>query len=323
MLETLYISIKNELVAVEEVLKTHLRSELPIITDVSQYVIQNGGKRLRPALFLLCSRLVGFNDEARPRLAASFEILHTASLLHDDVVDDALLRRGKPSTKAKWGNQVSVLVGDILWTKATSLLVFYGHQKLLELVVRSISALTEGELLEIGRHHDLTMSHEEYLKIVRHKTAALFASCSEGAAIAADVSEQFSSALRGYGVDLGIAFQLADDALDYDSDEGTFGKKAGGDLREGKLTYPLIVALTQTDATESNIIREALISDHLSDTQFALVLSILKKYNALEATFDLARQYSEKAKSHLALFKPSIEREALVAVADYAVNRSD
>ncbi|MBI4212602.1 MAG: polyprenyl synthetase family protein [Deltaproteobacteria bacterium] len=323
MLDKLYITIKSELRQVEDVLATHLHSDLPVVNDVAQYVIKNGGKRIRPALFLLCTRMLGEQSEARPRLAASFEILHTASLLHDDVVDDAHLRRGKPSAKAKWGNQVSVLVGDVLWCKATALLVEYGNQKLLDLVVRAISQLSEGELLEISRQNDITMDQEGYLKIVRNKTAALFSAATEGAGIMANVSEQFLTALKRYGMDLGVAFQLADDAMDYVSDEALFGKKAGGDLREGKLTYPLIMALGKTTPVETTIIREALIADHLTDDQFQSVLGILKKHRTLDATLDLARDFADKAKSHLTIFKPSIEREALAAVADYAVDRRD
>lgn len=323
MLDRICISIQADLQRVEDVLASHLQSDLSILNTITHYVTKNGGKRIRPAIFLLSAKLAGATDPDLAKVGAAYELIHTASLLHDDVVDDALLRRGKPSTKVKWGNQVSVLVGDYFWAKGCALFVAHRNHHLLDAVVRAISGLTEGVLLEISRQNDASMGEEDYLRIIRGKTAALFGACGEGAGFVAGVSESFVEALKRYGIDVGIAFQLADDALDYVSDESRFGKHAGVDLKEGKLTYPLIAALQKATPEESRIIREALIADHLNDTQFQTVLKTIQKYNALHETMLLARRFVEKAKSHLAVFKPSIEREALAALADYAVDRSD
>ena len=321
-LSDMFLTIQEDLKHVEVVLDHSLHSKLPLVPEVSRYVINNGGKRLRPALFLLCARVAGVaSHRDLAKIGASLEMIHTASLLHDDVVDDALLRRGKPSTKAKWGNQVSVLVGDFLWCRGCGILVECDDIKLLDVVTKAIVAVTEGVLLELSRQNDMNIDQEAYFEMIRGKTAALFGACGECAGIVAGLSEQYVTALKRYCFDLGMAFQLADDALDYISQDKGFGKKVGGDLREGRLTYPLILALKQADESELQTIREALISDHLGDAQFQNVLSIIQRYDGVEETFKLARDFAEKAKAHLKLFKPSIEREALIKATDYAVER--
>ncbi|PIR26086.1 MAG: hypothetical protein COX62_02810 [Deltaproteobacteria bacterium CG_4_10_14_0_2_um_filter_43_8] len=322
MLQQLFLSIHADLEACERALTTHLEStSQPLIRQVSGYVVANGGKRLRPALFLLCARMAGASDANLPHIAAAFEMIHTASLLHDDVVDNALLRRGRPSTKAKWGNQISVLVGDFLWTKGCGLLVQYGSLRLLDIVTRSIIWLTEGAVAEISKQNDIHIGTEGYFEIIRGKTSSLFGACCEGAGEVADISEPFIEALKRYGIDLGVAFQLADDALDYVSDEKVFGKTAGGDLREGKMTYPLIVALEKANEEEQKLLHNTLIADHVTDAHFQRVLDVIKKYDGIEETLKLSREYAEKAKAQLQLFKPSIERDALLAATDYAVDR--
>ena len=322
MLKQLYISVQADLQKVEDAIKSQLHSSQPVINEIANYVIDNGGKRIRPALFLLSAKMAGASGDHLPKVAASFEMIHTASLLHDDVVDDANLRRGRPSSKAKWGNQISVLVGDFLWCKGCGLLVDHGSIKLLDVVTKSIVSVTEGVLLEISRQNDVEMDEQGYFDIIRGKTAALFAACCESAGHAAEVSEQFVIALKRYGMDLGMAFQLSDDALDYVSDEKRFGKKAGGDLREGRLTYPLIIALKQANEDEKRAIRDALIADHLSDEQFQAVLAIIQKYKGVDATIQLAHEYADKAIESLSIFKPSMERDALTAAVNYTVERT-
>ena len=321
-LETYAIPVAKELEQVEEFLAFSLTSEVPLIGDVVQYIIQNGGKRFRPLLLLLSAKLAGYQGDAAPKLAAAIEMLHTASLLHDDVVDDAPLRRGLPSTKAKWGNSISILVGDFFWCKMSQIIVDHGCLKTLKVVTDTITETTEAQVLEITKHSDSAMNEETYLKIIRGKTALLLAASCRIGAILGNVSEKYEEALRRFGYDIGQAFQLADDILDYESEETLFGKSKGGDLREGKLTYPLIAALRHADTQETRIIKEALLSGKMESQEFKNVVAIIQRYQGFEKTKELAGSFVKKARGHLDFFKPSLEKEALLGLADYVVHRS-
>ncbi len=317
------IPVAQELKAVEERLATQLNSEVFLINEVVQYIIQNGGKRLRPLLTLLSAKLAGYQGEAAIKLAAAMELIHTASLLHDDVVDDAGLRRGKPSTKSKWGNSISVLVGDFFWCKMSQIIVEHGCLKTLKVVTDTITRTTEAEILEITKHSDFSVDEEIYLKVIGGKTAILLSACCRIGAILGGVSEVFEEALKRYGYDLGIAFQLSDDVLDYESEEEKFGKHRGSDLREGKLTLPLIVALRSADTKESHIIKNSLLTGRIESSDLKMVLEIIHKYDGIKETRRLAKHYVERAKTHLDIFKPSLEKESLIALADYVIERDE
>ncbi len=308
---------------VENIFAAHLKSDVSLVTQAARYVTQNGGKRIRPAIFLLSAALAGRNDNRLPYLAAAIELIHTASLLHDDVVDNASLRRGKPSAKVKWGNHVSVLVGDFLWCKASEFFLNHGSDRLSKVVTKAITAITEGEILEITRLNDITVDEATYRKIIEGKTAALFGICGQGAAIMQNLSEKFEAALEEFGFNLGIAFQLKDDVLDYISDDDRLGKESGADLREGKLTLPVILSLKQATPEEASLIREAMMTGQISKDQFKIIVDIVTRYGGIEETSSLARRYIDKAKASLSVFKPSIERDALMALADYTVERSE
>lgn len=323
MLDELLIPIQKQMCAVETVLSEHLRSDIPLVTQAAGYVVQNGGKRIRPAIFLLSAALAGQHDERHAYLAAAIELIHTASLLHDDVVDNASVRRGKPSAKMKWGNQVSILVGDFLWCKASEFFLNHGSDRLSKIVTRAITAITEGEILEITRLNDLTTDERTYQRIIEGKTAALFGMCGQGAAIVQNLSDRFESALQRFAFDLGVAFQLKDDVLDYVSDVKRLGKESGSDLREGKLTLPLILSLKRCGEAETKIIREAVITGQISDEQFMNIVETVGRYNGIKETEAMARKYADSAKAHLDVFKPSIERDALLGLADYAVWRKE
>lgn len=323
VLDQLLIPIQQQMAEVELILCNHLISHVPMITEASRYVTQSGGKRIRPAIFLLAAKLAGQIDLRLPHLGAAIELVHTASLLHDDVVDNAPLRRGKPSAKTKWGNQVSVLVGDFLWCKASEFLINYGTDRLWKAVTKAITAITEGEILEITKLNDIKLDEEGYHKIIEGKTAALFGICGQGAAIIQNLSEQFETALEQFGLHLGVAFQLTDDVLDYISNNEKLGKESGADLREGKLTLPVIISLMRCQPDETRLIHDALITGHITPGQFEKIVDIVKRYNGISDTAALARQYSEKAKGFLSVFKPSIEREALLGIADYVVERRE
>ncbi|MBI2345521.1 MAG: polyprenyl synthetase family protein [Deltaproteobacteria bacterium] len=272
---------------------------------------------------MLSARICGYTGEAAPRIGAAMEMIHTASLMHDDVVDNAPTRRGKPSANAKWGNALSVLVGDYFWCKACEIIVQHGDFRLLKVVTDTITGTTEGEVLELTQSNDVGINEEEYLKIVRHKTAVLLSACCHAGAVLGKVSEMLETALRRFGLDLGIAFQLSDDVLDYVSEEERFGKTRGSDLREGKLTLPLIVALKRCTDPERAIIKDALLSTELSEVQLGKIIELLDKYEGIDYTRKLARDYAERAKSHLKPFKPSIEKDALLALADYVTSREE
>ncbi len=320
-LETYALPVTRELADVERVLHETLTSEVGLVTQAVHYIIQNGGKRIRPLLTLLSSKIAGYQGDAAIRMAAAMEMIHTASLLHDDVVDDAALRRGKASAKAKWGNSVSVLVGDFFWCKMSQIIVDHGSLKILKVVTDTITKTTEAEILEITRHSDLNVDEETYLKIIQGKTAVLIGACCQIGAVLGEVSESYEEALKQYGVNIGVAFQLADDALDYESDEDKFGKSKGGDLREGKLTFPILVALRHCNETEAKIVKDALMAGRIDPEKFKSVLDIIHRYDGINATHKMAKKFAQQAKDNLNCFKPSLEREALIGLADYVVMR--
>lgn len=323
MLERVCIPIQEGLAEVEKALLAELVSRIDIINSVTRYVIGNGGKRIRPAVFLLAARVAGASGVHLPKLAAAIEMLHTASLLHDDVVDDAAIRRGMPSARAKWGNQVSVLVGDFLLSSASRILVESGNTRLLGAAAAAIGATTEGELLEIAHQNDVGTDAATYRQIIQGKTAALFGLAAKAPAIDVGLAPQYEDALEAFGFELGQAFQLTDDALDYVADEEKFGKAAGTDLREGKLTYPLIVALSVCTPAERSTVRNALVAGRASCEHFRDVSDIIERYGGIGETRRLARELSVQAKERLVVFKPSIEREALMMLAEYAVDRKE
>jgi octaprenyl-diphosphate synthase len=321
-LEEICLPIKQDLLEVEQVIQRHLASSVSFITDIAEYVIRNGGKRLRPILCLFSSRLAGATGPKVTDCASAMEFFHTATLMHDDVIDNAQLRRGKASANARWGNHVSVLVGDFFYCQASRLLVGTGNLKVIHLITQAMLATTEGEILEISKSNDLSTSEEDYLKIVTSKTAVLMASSCRIGGLLGNISEEYTAALGDYGKNLGIAFQLADDVLDYISEEPKFGKVRGTDLREGKLTLPLIAALRHCGNEERRLIKDALIAENLEEPRFREIVSIINKYGGIETTLKLARRYADKAKESLSLFKPSMEKEALFLLASYVIERN-
>jgi octaprenyl-diphosphate synthase len=319
-LEEICLPIKKDLAEVEAVIQRHTASTVAYVTSIAEYVIKNGGKRLRPMLCLFSSRLAGATGTKVIDSAAAMEFFHTATLMHDDVIDNAKLRRGRPSANNKWGNQVAVLVGDFFYCQASSLLVGTGNLRIIHLVTKAMLATTEGEILEIAKSNDLGTSEEDYLKIVTDKTAVLMATACAIGGILGNVSEEYVTALGEYGRSLGVAFQLADDVLDYVSDDD-FGKTQGTDLREGKLTLPLITALRHCSNDERRLIKDVLIAENLDDARLRDVIGIINRYGGIENTLNFARSYVQKAKDALHLFKPSMEKEALLALASYVIDR--
>lgn len=321
-LEHICLHIRDDLAKVEDVIQDQIRSDVPFVTHVAEYIVNNAGKRLRPILCLLSAKLAGYTGDKAINSAVALEFMHTASLLHDDVVDNATIRRGKTSANAKWGNAVSVLVGDFFYCRVCEIFVAQQDLRLLKLITHTMLRTTEGEVLEISRNNDVSTTEEEYLQVLHKKTADLLATSCEIGGVLANVSEEFCLALKDYGRHLGTAFQLADDILDYTADLDQFGKAAGTDLREGKMTLPLIVALKKAGPEEARIIKDALIANDLEEWRLKEVISIINKYEGIAYTMNLARNYVNQAKQALNIFKPSIEKEALLALADYVVERN-
>lgn len=313
--------IGEDLEKVDQEFRKNLMSSVPIISAIGEHLLFSGGKRFRPVLLLLSAKLCGYRGEQHVSLASLIEFIHTATLLHDDVVDRAELRRGSLSANSIWGNEACVLVGDFLFTKCFSLMVDNGNWKILRTISRATTLMAEGELDELIKTNDLSLSEESYLGIIARKTGALISAAAQIGAILGNVSEEKEEALAQFGMDVGIAFQLIDDTLDYTSKEEEFGKKIGIDLQDGKITLPLIFALSRCSGDEKDFIRKTVESEPISKEDFFQVVEIIESYQGLCYTLEKAKGYIERGKRHLHLFPSSKEKEALYALADYVLER--
>jgi octaprenyl-diphosphate synthase len=318
--------VEVDLDACNRTIVARMDSPVALIPQLAAHIVAAGGKRLRPLLTLAAARLCGYPDAAggtrHIELAACVEFIHTATLLHDDVVDESLLRRGLASANAVFGNQASVLVGDFLFARAFQLMVEDGSLRVLEILSRAAATIAEGEVLQLITQNDLTTSEESYLQVIEGKTAALFAAaCQVGAVIAGRPAVE-EDALAAYGMKLGIAFQLVDDALDYSADQATLGKTVGDDFREGKITLPVIVAYQAGEASERSFWQRTLESLEQTDADLNQALGLMASRGAIAATLDRAWRFAHEAKAALAIFPDNPLRRALLDVADYTVQRA-
>ncbi|WP_221249126.1 polyprenyl synthetase family protein [Desulfuromonas versatilis] len=313
--------LQDDLAKVETQFKKDLDSEVVLIRKVGEYVLASGGKRVRPMLLLLCARLSGYRGDYHIGLASVVEFIHTATLLHDDVVDNAVLRRGNASANSVWGNEASVLVGDYLFAKSFSIMVGGGSLAVLKALSEATTMMAEGEVLQLISTCDLDMDEERYMTVVRTKTAVLMAAACQCGGILGEVSGAQQQNLREFGMDLGIAFQFMDDALDYVADQSEFGKAKGHDLEEGKMTLPLIHALRQCTMTEREAVAEIVELEELTDEALATVISLIERYDGIEYTRRRALELVERAKGHLSGFPDGAEKRALFEIADYVVSR--
>jgi octaprenyl-diphosphate synthase len=320
--EDFWAFISEDLKRVELEAKENLKSPVWLVTKIGEHILLGGGKRIRPALLILSSKLCGYEGEAHIPLAVAIEFIHTATLLHDDVVDNAELRRGVPAAHLLWGNAASVLVGDFLLSRAFSLMVRFGNKRVLEVMAKATTDLAEGETFEIMKTGDVSFSEEENMFLITKKTASLIAASTRIGAILAEAPLWEEEALYNYGLNLGIAFQLVDDCLDYVGKEEVLGKKVGSDLREGKLTLPLIFALRQSSEEERRTIEEVLGGKREEEGLIEVIIGIVNKYGGIEYTRQLAQKYVNQAKQSLFCFPSSPEREALFKLADYVLERN-
>jgi octaprenyl-diphosphate synthase len=307
---------------VNAVILDRMQSDVPLIPELAGHLIAGGGKRMRPMLTLACAQLLDYPGRRHCKLAASVEFIHTATLLHDDVVDGSGMRRGKKTANLIWGNSASVLVGDFLFSRAFELMVEDGSLKVLKILSRASAVIAEGEVNQLSAQRRVETSEDQYLAIIGAKTAELFAAASKIAAVVAESDEATEAALDAYGRNLGIAFQLVDDAIDYVSDAATMGKGVGDDFRDGKVTLPVILAYARGDADEREFWRQAMIGHKVSDDDLAHATRLLAKHDAIADTLARARHYGQRAVDALGGFRPSQARAALTEAVAFAVARA-
>lgn len=313
--------IADDLDRVEEAIARHLESDVSFISEVGHYVLSSGGKRIRPVLLMLCARLGTYVNERVYDLCAVIEFIHTATLLHDDVIDNADLRRGNPTVNFRWGNEISILIGDYLYARAMELSLQDKDHLVMETVSRVTKEMAKGQILETLKERDLSITEAEYNRIIALKTAALFeGSCAIGA-LAASLTPPERAMVSAYGYHLGLAFQMADDTLDFVAPEATLGKPVNNDLKEGKVTLPVILAVSQATAAEVASIHAYLQNPDATDADFQDIIDILNKYGTLQSTMAKAQAQVELAKAQLADFSTSTALETLQSLADYVTTR--
>jgi len=313
---------RPDMAGVDALIRDRMQSSVSVIPALAEHLIGGSAKRLRPLLTIAAARVAGARDDVCLKLAAAVEFIHTATLLHDDVVDSSELRRGKVAAHLIWGAPASVLVGDFLFARSFELMVEAGSMTALEILARASRVISEGEVLQLTRAHDLNLPQETYLEIIRAKTAELFAAAAEAGAVSAGAGPEQRRALRRYGQDLGLAFQLVDDALDYSGTSDSLGKNPGDDFREGKATLPLLIAIARTGPAEKPFWDRTVGRREQSDEDFVRAQGLIRETGAETATLDLAASYAAEAKASLAEFSGSNGwRPALEDLADFAVAR--
>lgn len=305
--------------ATDRLIREALHSDVALISQVGEYIINGGGKRLRPLLVLLAARACGVSDNRHIQLAAIIEFIHTATLLHDDVVDASDMRRGRETANAIWGNEASVLVGDFLYSRAFQMMVTLDDMRVMRILADATNLIAEGEVMQLLNCHDPDTTEARYLQVIRRKTATLFQAGARLAAVIAGRPETQAAALAAYGLHLGCAFQLIDDTLDYSASSAEMGKNAGDDLAEGKPTLPLIHALRHATPVERKLIRSAFESGERE--RMSSILPILQRTGALEYTLACAQQERERAVATLGLLPESEYKAALRELADFSVER--
>jgi octaprenyl-diphosphate synthase len=318
--ESLKSLIASEMAEVDRVLRESLGSEVALVRQIAEYIVGGGGKRLRPALVLLTARACGYEGRHHCTLAAVVEMIHTATLLHDDVVDESKLRRGHATANATFGNAASVLVGDFLYSRAFQLMVGVGSVRVLEILSHATNVIAEGEVLQLMNSGNPDLDETAYLSVIQRKTAKLFEAAAALGAVLGGAAPEREAALARYGMHLGTSFQLVDDVLDYTGEQGAIGKNLGDDLAEGKMTLPLIRAIAVGNAVDAALIRTAITDGRLA--KFAPVMDVLARTGALDYARRCAVRESEKAAACVTDLPPSPHRESLLELASFAARRT-
>ncbi|HTH98216.1 MAG TPA: polyprenyl synthetase family protein [Stellaceae bacterium] len=313
--------VKDDLKLVNELIVRHVDSPVPLIPQLASHIVSAGGKRLRPILTLACAKLCGYEGERHLLLAATVEFIHTATLLHDDVVDASDLRRGLATANAVWGNKPSVLVGDFLFSRAFQLMVRDGSLDVLRVLSNASAVIAEGEVLQLITANDIETTEQAYLDVISAKTAALFAAASEIGGMVSSRPTAEVEALKAYGQNLGMAFQLIDDVLDYNARQADLGKAVGDDFRDGKMTLPVVLALQAGDATEREFWRRTLEAQELQDGDLEHAIALLERHGTLKATQDRAESFGRAAMEALSIFPDNPARRALLEVVAFCLER--
>ena len=314
--------VSADLNHVNSVILERMQSEVALIPELAGHLIAGGGKRMRPMLTLACAELLGYPGTRHHKLAAAVEFIHTATLLHDDVVDGSGMRRGKRTANLIWGNPASVLVGDFLFSRAFELMVEDGSLRVLRILSHASAVIAEGEVDQLTAQRRIETGEDHYLDIISAKTAALFAAACRVSPVVAEASEDVELALESYGKNLGIAFQLSDDVIDYASDSVTMGKGVGDDFRDGKMTLPVILAYARGGEDDRAFWRSAIGGERTSDDDLAHAIRLLKETDALADTLERARQYARRSIDALAIFPGGKAKAALIEAAEFAVSRA-
>lgn len=304
---------------VDSVIRNRLHSDILLVRQVAEYIVSSGGKRLRPILVLLIAKALGYRGERHVDLAAVIEFIHTATLLHDDVVDESALRRGRSTANAMFGNAASVLVGDFLYSRAFQMMVECNSLRVMQVMADATNVISEGEVLQLMHIGDLDLNEEDYFQVIRYKTAKLFEAGAQIGAILAEVDEPTETAAATYGRELGVAFQIIDDVLDYSGSTDAIGKNLGDDLAEGKLTLPLLYVLQHGSEAQKTVIREAISAQN--HEHFAAVLQAVHATGALDYARQRAREAAQRAQAALAALPESAVKAVLWQLADFAVTR--
>jgi octaprenyl-diphosphate synthase len=313
--------VEDDLVRVEALFEEQVRSDVALVSEIGRYIQQGGGKRIRPALLLLACRLCGYHGDRSILLASVVEFIHTATLLHDDIIDEATTRRGRRSVNSRWGNDVTVLLGDFLYTKSMSMALSQDNLPILRLLSDVTLRMIEGEILEIERDADLKMTAEDHIDIIQRKTAHLFSACMRIGAILGGVGNEREEALASYGLNLGVCFQMVDDLLDFTADEKVLGKPVANDLREGKLTLPAIFVLRRGGARGIELISRVVEDRGFDRVSADEVVRMARECNALDEARALAEEYADRARRDLLVFDRSPYREALAALPEFILAR--
>jgi octaprenyl-diphosphate synthase len=318
-LPAIYALIASDMEAVDTVIRERLYSDVPLVRQVAEYIIAGGGKRMRPALLLLSASAVGYQGRQHLELAAVVEFIHTATLLHDDVVDESSLRRGRDTANTEFGNAASVLVGDFLYSRAFQMMVGVGNMRVMQVLADATNIIAEGEVLQLMNCHNADIDVEDYLRVVRYKTAKLFEAAARLGAIIGDSSPAIEAGLADYGMHLGTAFQIIDDVLDYSGEEGEIGKHLGDDLAEGKPTLPLIHVMKAGQPDQSALVRDAL--EQGGREVFPEIIKAVQATGALGVARDVAEGEANLARQAISVLPDTNFREALIQLSGFAITR--
>ncbi len=320
-LSQIFEPIRGDLEQVDREFVRHVESQVAVIPQIGRYIQSSGGKRVRPAVLLMAARLAGYQGDRAVLYAAVVEFIHTATLVHDDIIDDSELRRGRMAVHSRWGNDITVLLGDYLYIKSMAMALTHDTLDLVRLLCDVTLRMIEGELYQLTKNGDADITEEEHFDIIRRKTAYLFGGSAQIGGMLGTITKEQEQALQEYGFNLGIAFQLVDDLLDFTGDLKALGKPVGADLREGKMTLPLIHLLQQGEERGDAIVRDIIATRTATDEQWDEIMAMLRSHRSIEYAYQRAVDFAERAKKPLYLFPPSAERDALLALPDFVLSR--